>query len=315
MRCVIHWSYTFPANFSDRVADIINSELDFRLHHSVSLHDARSFDSGFTDSITHVVHSALNIPSFLDAFNDTPFILFIHGQHDTSQLKKVRKIIRECPNIQDIFVTTPDLLHIFENAKLFPFAPLDTLHVDAPVFHSANKTGHKAFSNWKGRAVDIALKSRSYLEFRIRISCYGPIRRTLFKLGKMYSLQLLSKSINNRLFITSRSAYLNSLASSSVIVDTDEFDFPYGGNISMTGLDALALGIPIYSGISDDNLLILEEFYEDFPKHLVIKLRTNSLWSQLRTAHPDNQSQNFPNFNRSIVLKKWQITCPIFFKV
>ena len=293
---------------------IINKETDNVKHYCLTLKDAAQYIESFNQNDVHVVHSALNIPSFEQVFEKTNFILFIHGQHDTSNLKKVLSIIRKSKNITSILVTTPDLLAMFPGSNLFPFAPLDTLEERSDLINCNSDTEIKSFSAWKGRAVDTAIITTSKYEYKLRISIYGAIRRLIFRYGKMYSLSRISKTIPKRMHISSRIAYLNALSTSNAVIDTDEYDFPNGGNISMTGLDGLALGVPIYSGISKKNLKILIEFYERFPADLVynantMKLRRNHSYKTFNVRNAEE-----PPFDKSVILSKWKKACPDFFE-
>ena len=313
MHRVIHWSYSFPAQFPDRLAMMINKETDNVKHYCLTLKDAALYAESFNQNDVHVVHSALNIPSFAHVFEKTNYILFIHGQHDTSNLKKVHSIIRKSKNITSILVTTPDLLHTFPGSNLFPFAPLDTLEARSDLIKFGSNTEIKSFSAWKGRTVDTAIITTSNYEFKLRQQIYGSIRRFLFRYGKMYSLAYISKSIPKRMHVSSRIAYLNALNTSKVVIDTDEYDFPNGGNISMTGLDALALGVPIYSGISKKNLEILINFYERFPTSLIYSTNKIKLSENKATNLIDVRNSEEPAFDKDAILSKWKTLCPDFF--
>lgn len=312
MHKVIHWSSTFPANFPDRLANIINRELDSDIHQCYSIVDAQNFEEEMSVKYTHVVHSALNIPLFTKAFPSTPFILFIHGQHDSSKVQYVERL-RKNEFLVNTFVTTPDLLRLFPNTTFFPFAPIDTIKETEKMQTFLRPSNVRIFSEWKGTLFDVAVASPSYGAFVILGFIYMLLRKALFRFGKLYPLRVFRSNKVSRTFLKSRKAYLHALSTSEFIVDTDLCDFPNGGNISMTGLDALALGRSIVSGIDSPNLEVLAKFYGSFPRHLVHEGTMQNIWKLSRDGFGCKGIDHFM-FDEASIFKNWKSACPAFFE-
>ena len=310
---VIHWSRTFPAKFSSRISSIINDKIGYRYHFNMHLND---LDQMYSKNDVNVVHSALNLREFVERSGCLNPILIVHGQPDTSQLSLVAGLLKKY-NLSRTLVTTPDLLGVIPGANLFPFIPVDMVQTRNLILPIQSNGKHiRCFSKWKAEAYSLMQSSRNYEAFRIKCFAYGKIRESLSRRGKLYPIRVWSSKPIERLFVSDPDAYFHSLTNSKYVLDTDYFDFANGGNISMTGWDALACGRPIISGISQKNLTILKHIFDNDFHNVHTASNLKQIWDLREIFYSEHCPPNYIDdgqFSSQTACDIWKAACPEFF--
>lgn len=264
MGLVIHWSDTFPAYFPETIANFCTANSKQKhvlLHSSLAKYITTPKDT------LHVVHASRNLES-IKSSGGKRIILFIHGVPDSLCVHKVNNLISTL-GVQRVLVSTPDLLH-FKNATLFPYFPVDLLHLDDQhrnVNVNIDTTMQRYifnYSAWKGDLWHINLDyisgnitKNSYHFYRGLVRNVKPLIRRLDYKYSLYPSVNCSNVI--RCLRKSRQSFIDELRTiRPLIIDSDYVDFNNGGCLSITALQTLYLGGDIICYLSAENKAILE---------------------------------------------------------
>lgn len=258
---IIHWSDTFPAFFPNIIA---NAAKNRKKKHIICHID--SVDNILEKkSDIHIVHGARNLEKIRTKFRKSKIYLFVHGMPDSLNEKKLNQIIFN-NNPKRILVSTPDLLYI-KNSKLFPYIPIDILKHNFPDQVYLKKRISN-FSSWKGDIFNWLcyfsfrgyLNNKTYIFFVKKILLVMIYFKKFFlKFDKKISFSPKQDYYFERRHFKNRASFLNDLVSSKMIFDSDFIDFPNGGNLSITAIQAIFLNIKVISFISKKNLDIIKK--------------------------------------------------------
>ena len=310
-KIVIHWSDTFPAGYPQRIAALCNEVNQVKKHILASVLDVYNFSKKQFQSpyALHVVHSARNLSIVRQHYPSAKIVLFLHGQPDTANERSVLKLMQRI-DVAYALGSTPDLYFQF-GVSLVHFLPFDLNDIPENIETCQSFT---SFSPWKGELYNIALNSSSLIEFRFKSRCYQLARGLLRMNGYIHPLRFGSKRLKRK-YSSDRHTFLTELSKSRIVCDTDFFDFSFGGNLSITAMEAIGLGKIVLSCISSRNLDKIEEVTQWNVSDYIYQFENKTeLFNTIKTEkhiNPKNELQKIDY--KKLAVASWSRYAPELF--